>query len=458
MILFSLYCLVKIFRFFNGNVFVCRYQSLPETEEEVINQVISLPEAKDDNKVSWSQLDSNLLGEIMCRLASPTDQARFRAVCQTWLAVEPTAAPALLPWFVGYNRSVVCFTGTLEMLLYEPSSTFDPTSVDKISLTKLGIPSPPSFDDNGATCINNWLFFCIRQPITRLSCYRRNFVLYSPLTKEVIKLPQSDYPFPYIFSRTFSTDPKSPDCVFLISDGRCLDSQKIVILTYRNGDEQWTARKFNRVEQFVPCSICFSIYFQGMFYIVTALGQIASYNSDNGEFRLKNVQVDDEFEVNYSCELQYEVFEFNGYLTLIYFGSRHETHNNNFPGNPCIKRFDWSNNVWIPMRSLGDETLFVGKQFHAVGTFKARHNEVVPNKIYYFSASGCMIYSVENDGALVEHEFITSNFPNRNTTNYYLASGGDSHGSTWLGHLLGLGQYSWITIFFWLKPPNVMSS
>lgn len=160
MIIFSLYCLVKIFRFFNVNVFVCGYQSLSESKQEDTDQVMSLPEeAKDDIKDLWSELDSNLLGEIICRLTSPTDQARFRAVCQTWLAVEPTAAPALLLWFEGFNRSVPCFTGTLEMLLYEPSSTFDPTSVHTISLTKLGIPSPPSCPDIKATCINNWLFF-----------------------------------------------------------------------------------------------------------------------------------------------------------------------------------------------------------------------------------------------------------------------------------------------------------
>lgn len=162
---------------------------------------------------------------------------------------------------MGYNQSSPCLTATLEFSLYEPSCTVDPTSLHTISLTKLGIPCP-SF--SRATCIKNWLFICIR--VEWLWYYRINFLLLCPFTKEVIKLPQLDYPFPFIFMRTFSTDPNSPDCVFLLSDTTCLTSMKIVIITYRYGDKECTARQFNKAYEFVPCH-CIPIYFQGIFIL-----------------------------------------------------------------------------------------------------------------------------------------------------------------------------------------------
>lgn len=74
------------------------------------------------NKVLWSELDSNLLGEIYCRLTSPTDQARFRAVCKAWLAVHPvsnTTSPAFLPWFIGFSLSIASAYNRLDFLIYE---------------------------------------------------------------------------------------------------------------------------------------------------------------------------------------------------------------------------------------------------------------------------------------------------------------------------------------------------
>ncbi|KAK1368544.1 hypothetical protein POM88_034636 [Heracleum sosnowskyi] len=181
--------------------------------------------------------------------------------------------------------------------------------------------------------------------------------------------------------RTFSTDPHSPDCVFFLSDTRCVASSKIAIITYRNGDKEWTAKQFDIADEFVPCNDCIPIYFQGIFYLVSPFGQIASYDILTGEFRFVNLVMDNQFELDYNSYQRYEVFELNGYLTRINYGSLQGMYNDNFPRNPCIKRFDWSSNAWIPVSSLGDQSVFVGKQFFDVGRVKARHDEVLPNKM-----------------------------------------------------------------------------
>ncbi|KAK1377458.1 hypothetical protein POM88_024202 [Heracleum sosnowskyi] len=445
MMMFGLFCLVKIFRFFLiKKALLIRYQSLPEAKQD--KKQISVPEAQEEIKVLWSELDLNLLGEIIARLTSPTDQARFRAVCKNWLPVHRIGNKTLLPWFLTYDRSIPSLTGKLELSLYEPSSTFSPTSVYTISFAQLGIPSPLSWIDIGGTCINNWLFFCTRVRMTRPSRYRRNFILFSPFTKKFIKLPQSDYPLPFIFARTFSTDPTSPDCVFLLSDTRCLESSKIAILTYHNGDKECTARQFDRVDDFVPCD-CTPIFFQQMFYLVSPLGQIASYNILNGELTLENLVIDIDFSQNYRSRMKYEVFELNGDLMLIYFGSYL---NDNLPRNPCLRKFDWSSKVWMPVNSLGDHSLFVANRFRAVATIKARNNQVLPNKIYYISASGCMVYSLEDS----EHKYFDSNSKYPNSSNYYVANGG--HRSQWLDHLLGYRIRRDVVGCSWLKSPVVL--
>ncbi|KAK1394038.1 hypothetical protein POM88_013094 [Heracleum sosnowskyi] len=50
-------------------------------------------------QVLWSELDENLLGEIMSRLGL-TDQARFRAVCKRWNSARPITTYEPLPWLV----------------------------------------------------------------------------------------------------------------------------------------------------------------------------------------------------------------------------------------------------------------------------------------------------------------------------------------------------------------------
>ncbi|XP_074357873.1 F-box/kelch-repeat protein At1g57790-like [Apium graveolens] len=335
--------------------------------DRVVNRFYSFIWKKQTyNKVLWSELDSNLLGEIYCRLTSPTDQTRFRAVCKSWLAVHPvsnTTSLAFLPWFIGFSLSIASAHNRLDFILYEPSSRLDATSVHTVSLTKLSIPCPPAWNEINAEVVNNWLFVCTRRTY-RSSFYRRNFVLFSPFTKQVIKLPQSDHPLPFKFRRTFSTDPNSPDCVFLLLDAACPNSSTIRIMTYRNIDKEWTATQFERVDEFIPCS-CVPIYIQGKFYIVSPFGQVASYDILNGRFRFENIAIDNHLAQNYSS-LNYLVFELNGDLMLIYYLGSLKKNNHNIQAKPCIKRFDWSIKVWIPVISLGDQSLFVGKNFWSV--------------------------------------------------------------------------------------------
>ncbi|KAK1367872.1 hypothetical protein POM88_033964 [Heracleum sosnowskyi] len=168
------------------------------------------PKKNVDKNVFWSELDENLLGEIMSRL-SLTDQARFHAVCKIWHSVRPIATYKSLPWFVSIHNVISTLSNPIECRLYEPySSPKALISTYKISLSELGIPF-----------------------------YWKGFTL------KLIKLPQLDYPFLSrdLFTRTFSTDLNSPDCIFLILNS-CTEPE-FIVMTCRQSHKEWTIRKFD---------------------------------------------------------------------------------------------------------------------------------------------------------------------------------------------------------------------
>ncbi|KAK1391175.1 hypothetical protein POM88_019353 [Heracleum sosnowskyi] len=307
------------------------------------------------DKNIWRELHTDLLGEIMGRLCL-TDQARFRVVCKNWLAAaRPMTPPAnSLPWYFFFDRSLPTVSNILEFRVFEPSSNL--ALLHKISLSKLGIPSPPSYKDVSAYIQHEWLFICCVRPISS-HWTRRYFILFSLFTKKIITLPMLEYTPGFKFVRFFTTKPDSPDCVFFLLDTRKAD--KIAVITYCSGDKEWTAREFDRVVDFLPC-FCTPVYIRGILYIVSPFGQLASYNISDGEFQFETLFVDQ---------------------------------------------------VWIPVSTLGDKSLFISDKFIRLAIVNregmSMSTGVLSNKIYRLFHRGCLIYSIE-DGNLVEFTSINS--------------------------------------------------
>ncbi|XP_017219757.1 uncharacterized protein LOC108196823 [Daucus carota subsp. sativus] len=389
----------------------------------------------------WSQLDFNLLEEIRGRLTSPTDQARFRVVCTAWrAAARSSKTTKSIPWKVKLDRSLASVGNKLEFRIYDPSSLS--AFVHNILWADLGIPTPPSYKNVGASRKNNWFFICISKP--RLFFWtRRYFFLYAPYTKKIITLPKLDYQSRFRFRRTFSTDPDSPNCVFFLSE--TFDADKIVVITYCKSDTKWKAREFDRVQEFVPCD-CIPIFFKGIFYLISPFGQVASYNIVDDKFKFESLFIDEVFAQNYNSFRIYQVFELNGELMLIYFGSK-KKNNDTLLGKQCIKMYDWSNKIWIPVRTLGKNAIFVGDQILSVAivnTEETGYGRVLPNKIYRFCDLGCIIYSLE-DGNLVEYRPSHSNLLEDDCGD--LPEYNDNSGIT---------SSDATKAFYWLEPPTVL--
>ncbi|XP_017250590.1 uncharacterized protein LOC108221206 [Daucus carota subsp. sativus] len=365
-------------------------------------------EEQEENEVkassSWAELDRNLLGEIVSRLCV-ADQARFGAVNTHWLAAArsmttKSSSSSSLPWH-GCK-----YPGSSEFRLYNPlSSPSHLASQHLIDWSQLGIPS--STDVYLHLVKHNWVFLSVTKP--RLFFWTRTYAfLFSPFTKRIITLPTFDYPNGFHFVSTFSTRPDSPDCVFCCVDADRDD--KIAVLTYRNGDKQWTARQFNMHPDFKPWNSLPHIL-DGILYILSPYGQVASYNILNGEFIFDRL-LHDEFVVHNSAKRIVHSFVLNGELLIIGFNPdvRKDA---TLPGQQFVRRYHRSLKVWLPVRTLGDYALFFNPKFIDVSLVNTKDirtcNGLLSNKVYHFFSGGCLVYSLQ-DGELVQFKCINSTF------------------------------------------------
>lgn len=108
----------------------------------------------------------------------------------------------------------------------------------------------------------------------------------------------------------FSTNPSSPDCVFLISYS---DGHKFVVMTCRQGDNGWKIRKF---DDFV-CGLYMVEYINGNFYFVSSLGRLALHNIMSGEFEIEKLNRDDYLNQLFNSQMQFLVFKLKGELTIL---------------------------------------------------------------------------------------------------------------------------------------------
>ncbi|KAK1391033.1 hypothetical protein POM88_019211 [Heracleum sosnowskyi] len=328
--------------------------------EETEGEQIICGKTDMNREVSWSELVADLLGDIIGRLCV-SDRVRFRAVCKSWRDAKPIACTSTskLPWWVTVGRTDQNPTTALECRLYDPSySLVEHVSVHTISFTELCIPAL-RWNRIRTFCKQGWLFISISER-TRSSDSRIYFMLFSPLTKKLMQLPSLTPS--YCFIQTFSSNPESADCVFLLLDAG--NSHDFTVTTCRKGDKQWTVRKFERLGGF-ECSR--PMFIRGLFYIVSCYGQLASYNVIEEKLNYESLYRDQDI-ARYDPNSPYRVFMRNGELMY------------NYQCN-ATKRFDWSNKVWIPVNITDPPALIVSDKY----TF-------VEEMIEYLD-SGCLVCS-----------------------------------------------------------------
>lgn len=352
-------------------------------------------ETDENNKIEtcqgrWSELQTDLLKEIAGRLYF-SDYFRFYGVCKNWLATKsyPTPAAYFLPWLVkipfSTNKSLAC-------QLYEPfSRNPKPTLVFEIPLHQFLV------DDQTCDSVDidirykyGWLFLSISNK--DCSDYT-NFTLFSILTRNVITLPTLHHSkarrFALVYS--FSSDPNSPECVFVVMQCTCTNQN--TISTLRRGDKDWTTKTLcRRYYGFVGND---ALCIRGIFYFVSYGGQVASYDISRGVWREER-ESDDTVLNHDDLFRKQEVFLLEGDLVRICIGKHYFNRKNHL----CfIRKFDMSEKVWVPLKTLRcDRALFVSRNSFCISTIgeEAKKNGVQANNVYGLICEGRTLHSLDN--------------------------------------------------------------
>ncbi|KAK1392345.1 hypothetical protein POM88_011401 [Heracleum sosnowskyi] len=323
---------------------------------------------------SWSELCSDLLGDIIGRLCF-TDQVYVQAVCKSWHnvylihkyhAVCKSLGLQSTSGFVRVFRKNQGLACTLQFHLYALSHSIDdPISVHSISLSELGVPTLSSWSDIRTFCKNNWLFISITE---RKNCpfAHMYFILFSPTSKKLKQLPPCLNSSAWCIEQTFSSDPESADCVFLILDTSTFHD-KFVVATCRKDDNKWNVRCFSKIDTFQRC-VCMPMYARGNFYIVSPDGQLASYNVTENIIEFECLSTYADLADNYTSSQTCILFMVNGEV-MCNFGHK---------ANPRTERYDRSKKVWIPVSSLRDSAILNIDKTHSVQGVKNRFE--VPRK------------------------------------------------------------------------------
>ncbi|KAK1380172.1 hypothetical protein POM88_026916 [Heracleum sosnowskyi] len=214
------------------------------------------------------------------------------------------------------------------------------------------------------------------------------FMLYTLATNKIIKLPQFNHPrvpeeFDFDMLRAVSTKPTSPDCVFLVL--YISNYHKWSIGIYRRGDTDWSITEFEGDSDGIIPFLDDGVFIGGVFYFLCTDERLGSYDISSEELK------QDSFAATIDYRDIHKFFGLDEELILAYCDVKARKF--------FITSYDWSQKVWVPLKSLGDQYLFFSS--HSVYVDAINYYGVSANKIYIRKHRICYVYSLDN-GELLE--------------------------------------------------------
>ncbi|KAL1830298.1 hypothetical protein ACET3Z_008710 [Daucus carota] len=181
--------------------------------------------------------------------------------------------------------------------------------------------------------------------------------------------------------RCVSTCPASSDCVFLALF--VVSSKHRTLGIFRHGDAHWTMTQFDFQQPlFRPCSEAV-VFIRGLFYFLCHGQRLASYDIASGDLEINS------FSMPANCGRGVRnmgFFALDGELMLLYYDPKVCRH--------VLTTYDSSRKLWVPLKSLGDRSLFISE--YSVYVDSMNYYGASPNKIYYQEHGTCDAYSFEN--------------------------------------------------------------
>ena len=201
--------------------------------------------------------------------------------------------------------------------------------------------------------------------------------VYHPLAKDIISLPRLDlqqHNHHLESMATFSSNPTSPDCVFVaptVSDW----GPYFFISTYSLGDKKWKTHNAHPHPYFFTLHAM--AYMEGSVYCYNMNKGLSSFHIATQEWKLLSNESPSN---NYwdFFEMKFYFVAYSGHLHLVYLG---RSRVDKVP--LCnIFRYNWMDGAWKKMESLDDGAMFLGKP--SFGISAGEQTKMVANRVNYF--------------------------------------------------------------------------
>ncbi|OMO97232.1 hypothetical protein COLO4_14754 [Corchorus olitorius] len=301
----------------------------------------------------WGRgLPTELLELILSKLIFVVDINNFHSVCKTWRSINVSVSPPRqLPSLLAYADSSFPLLFQITDPWFRPHrrkySVFHP-----LYKYTWNMEFPPQVRDG---CKNiyfskyGWLLQLYSHPNPYIldQPYREYAILFNPLTQEIKELPRMPvfpgHP-PCMF---FTAPPSHPDCFVVAISG--LNSS---IYVHKLGEDDWKKHdlKGKMDPSFQPD--CHPILYQGLCYCL-------DQNKNLAVFDIQDIEntwiVHDKLipsELNVPFLILSALVEHNGQLLAVFIGVKDP---------PYVFELDLKRNLCVPMRSLGNNALFISK-------------------------------------------------------------------------------------------------
>ncbi|KAL6657319.1 hypothetical protein ACP70R_005099 [Stipagrostis hirtigluma subsp. patula] len=326
-----------------------KYWVIPPSFKKEINEPLTSFSTNSDNRIKltfdedsehvtaapWSTLPLDMVEELVPRI-SFIDYFNVREVCKSWSSIsKPIQYATRYPTYPMLMSICSSPAGVLKL--------FDPI-VEKEYTVK----------NNSLVPCNDYfqmLLFAKHGWVMVMRGAKYMFAA-NPFTGDMVELPEIPWLGNEFDGISFSSTPKSPDCmVFTVCKERNPSrNDYLYVMVWRVGDEHWTSMKIDDHTQF-RTAYSNPVFYHGEFYCLGTRGNLGVFNPDNMTWRVLDkpgpVLDGDPMPGDLYCHL----LEFRDDLVAIF-----RPHGD---GPIDLYRLDRSQMIWTKIERLDDEVIFV---------------------------------------------------------------------------------------------------
>ncbi|CAN6252109.1 unnamed protein product [Urochloa humidicola] len=283
----------------------------------------------------WSSLPVDMVDELVSRL-SFIDYLNVREVCKRWSSIsKPAQYAKRYPAYPVLMSICPSSAGTFKL--------FDPIIEKEYTLKNSSLASCDGYFQMLLFAKHGWVL------VLRGSRY---MYATNPFTGEMLELPEIPRYYNQFDGISFSSAPKSPDCVVCaIQTTHSIGHNDLCVMVWHAGDEDWKKLEIINDNNQFRTAYSNPVFYHDEFYCLGTRGNLGVFNPHNRTWRVLDkpgaILDGDPMSGDQYCNL----LEFRDNLIAIF-----RPHND---GPMDLYRLDMSQMVWTKVERLDNEVTFV---------------------------------------------------------------------------------------------------